>query len=321
MNTELTKACQCFIDNYRIISGIFKQGYSLIYPVCSDIFCTKGKKADEKLLNDCARMILDRSQIFGEFHGIMYAPVASIIAASDDAEKFVSRMEKVHGILRKYFQPSNYLVLTAALMAENSDDKDMDKNIDRAKRIYDLMAKKHPFLTSNEDIVFATYLALSPRSDDELIDDMEESFTILDKFAVNDYIQTVTHILSLSPDKPKKKCKNFKDLYFRLCTDDMKFKRSFGLSVLAALSTIGHDNKKLAAEINEIADFLKKDKEYGAKLSSPVEDPLLHAAIILLAVYAPGMSSDAVAITSIFYMFALHELSSYSMDLKRRCAV
>jgi hypothetical protein len=56
-------------------------------------------------------------------------------------------------------------------------------------------------------------------------------------------------------------------------------------------------------------------------LSSPVEDPLLHAAIILLAVYAPGMSSDAVAITSIFYMFALHELSSYSMDLKRRCAV
>ena len=57
MKAELQKLCDLFIANRDIAKEAFKWDNSAVYPLCANIFCARGLKADAEKLRQCKEII------------------------------------------------------------------------------------------------------------------------------------------------------------------------------------------------------------------------------------------------------------------------
>ncbi len=76
------------------------------------------------------------------------------------------------------------------------------------------MKSNHFFLTSSEDSGFAAMLALSEKTDDALVEDMESCFAILSGMSMSsNAVQSLSHVLSISEAAADDKCRRTAALF------------------------------------------------------------------------------------------------------------
>ena len=170
MRASLQALCDAFIANRDIIKQHFKMENSALYPVCANIFCARHIMADGEAVKRCRNIIKQKTGIFSSFRGSLTLPIACLLAAGSDPEEKMTRALEGYAILKERFFSSESLALSAFLLADRQAD--MACVAQRGRELYQRMKKEHPFLTSSEDSVFALLLALSDKSDDELMTDM-----------------------------------------------------------------------------------------------------------------------------------------------------
>ena len=271
-----------FIEARDAIRAAFKMESEYIYPVCAQIFLAAGKPVEQEQLERCKALVKSTTGLFSNFRGNVKLPLLCMLATSDAPEERWDRTRRSYALLKESFFSSEYLALAALLLSDTVAEGDMPALAARGKALYQRMKKEHPFLTGQEDSVFALLLGQSPRTDDELIDDMEACYRLLDqRFPKGDCLQTASHVLALSETAPEEKVHRLIALFDAVEAAGVKYGKDRQLPILGALSLGNESLDDLAQDIRELNDLLAEQKGYRGVFGLDKRTRSMHAAMLL----------------------------------------
>ena len=308
MTEELKKMCEDYIFNRDEVMKVFKVENALAYPVCSNIFLSHQKKADAERLKECKTVIKNNTGVFNDFRSTIAAPTACLLSCTNDPDSMMKKALEYHKILGKHFFASSYIVLPALLMTEFATPEIVSEKAAKGEEIFKLMRKKHPFLTGDEDSVFAVMLAFSKKSSEEINDEIEKCFASLKGFASQNYIQLVAQILSLSDKPVEEKYERFIRLYDGLRSAGLKYGKYYELSVLASLAISDIDISALISDISEVDSFLQDQKGYKGLFGIDKKTRLMHAAMLVSTYYSPTERESIAAAASAMISAVISEM-------------
>ena len=168
------------------------------------------------------------------------------------------------------------------LLSDAVQEEDVPALAARGKGLYQRMKKEHPFLTGQEDNVFALLLSQSARSDDELIEDMEKCYGLLkERFPSGNGLQAASHVLALSSEIPVDKTFRMIGIFNAIEEAGGKYGKDWQLPILAALSLGQRFQEDLARELLEIDALLSKRKGYKGVFGLDRRARSMHAAMLL----------------------------------------
>ncbi len=282
MNESLQALAARFIEDRDAIHAIFKLENDYIYPVCAQIFLAADKPVDRDRLEQCKALVKSTTGPFSNFRGNIRLPLLCMLAAGDAPEARWERTQRGYAQLKDEFFGSEYLALAALLLSDTVTEDDLPALAARGKGLYQRMKKEHPFLTGQEDSVFALILAQSQRTDDELMADMERCYTLLqERFPAGDGLQTASHVLALSEEDPRDKAFRVISLFNAIEAAGGKYGRDKQLPLLAALTLGQRFAEDLAQDILELDGFLSKQKGYKGIFGMDKRTRAMHAAMLL----------------------------------------
>ncbi len=303
----LNKLCRDFAENRGIIRKAFRLESSYIYPICANIFCAKGMVVDYERLKDCKQLLQEKTGVFSNFRGTIRAPVVCMLASSSGADNRMERAVHYYKLLKGRFWGSQYLAMVAFLMADLTTEARAAEKISRGRDIYDRMKQEHPFLTSAEDSVFAVLMAFSEQSDDALVGDMEQCYSLLlEQFHSRNAVQSASHVLAMLPGSPEKKVERMLAIYNGLRAKGRKYGRQYELATLAAVAGLDQREDTLVEEILQADRLLATQKGYGA-LGIGRRMRLMHAAMLVSDLYTPRSHIDTAALTGTISLIAAQQ--------------
>lgn len=155
-------------------------------------------------------------------------------------------------------------------------------------------------LTSSEDTVYAAMLALSPRTDEALLDAMERCYRMLKpRFLSGNAVQALAAVLALDKQSPEDACERTLAIYDALAASGLRYGRGYELPTLGALALAELDPQQLTADLGEGDAFLSKQRGFGA-MGIGRRQRLMYAALLLLP--NADKTADAAAVTGTIAM-------------------
>lgn len=171
--------------------------------------------------------------------------------------------------------------------------------VNRTRVIYNRMKSEHPFLTSSEDSAFCALAALSEKSDDELIADMENCYRKLNsKFFSSNAVQSLSHVLALCDGTVEEKCGRTLELFDGLKVAGRKYGTDYELSTLGVLAMSGVDLEKIVSDMIEIDDWLSGQRGFGFFGSITRKQRLMYAGILAQRDYINENTMQIAAVGS-----------------------
>ena len=309
MQDALRQVCQQFIENREVSHQVFRWESSYVHPLCANIFTARGLLADGERLAQCRDLIKQHTGVFSNFRGNLRPALAAMLAVSPQPEDRLLTALQNYDLLKQDFWGSEYLALAAFLLADLPDPGPVEERVSRGRGLYRRMKQEHPFLTSSEDSVFAVLMAYSPRTDDELIDDMEACYHALRaRFSAGDSLQAVSHVLALSEGSPEEKSQRVIDLFDALRQAGAKYGKYYQLPALAALAALNLPPQDLAPEILDASEFLSTQKGYGI-FGLDKRTRLMHGVMLCADLHAPLSQVDTAALTGTLSMIVAQEMA------------
>ena len=282
MNKTPQELVDRFIETRDAVRAAFRMENEYIYPVCAQIFLAADKPVEIEQLERCKALVKSSTSVFSSFRGNVKLPLLCMLAAGDDPEERWDRTRRYYALLKESFYGSEYLALGAMLLSDAVQEEDVPALAARGKGLYQRMKKEHPFLTGQEDSVFALLLSQSARSDDELIEDMEKCYGLLkERFPSGNGLQAVSHVLALSSEIPVDKTFRMIAIFNAIEEAGGKYGKDWQLPILAALSLGQRFQEDLARELLEIDALLSKRKGYKGVFGLDKRARSMHAAMLL----------------------------------------
>ena len=307
MRETLEQLCKDFIRNRDAVKSIFKWGNDRIVSASVTSFLNRGILVDVVKLEECRKILKQNTGVFSSFRGNVEVPMVIQLAIADVPEDKMRRTMKVYEILRQEFWGSEYLVLAATVMADMVSDEQVVKMTEKARNIYDKMKKDHPFLISGEDNVYAILMAISEKSDDILMEEMEVCYKKLkERFSASNQVQALSHVLSIAEGSAEEKCNKVVSLYDALRDAEVKYGKYHELVVLASLAMLPVKQSVLVEDIKEVDAFLEQQRGYGF-FALDKKTRLMHAAMIVSCDYIKNDTSNIAAMTGALAVVAAQE--------------
>ena len=297
MRTTLEQLCNNFISNRDAVKSIFKWENERLVAASAISLLNRGILADAAKLEACKKLLKENTGIFSNFRGNVEVPMVAQLAMAENPADKMKKTLKIYETLKQEFRGSEYLVLAAAVMADMVSDEQVVKMTEKARNIYDKMKKDHPFLTSGEDSVYAVLMAVSEKSDEALMEEMEVCYKKLkESFSASNEVQALAHVLSIAEGGAVEKCKKVVDLYDALRDAEVKYGKYHELVVLASLAMLPVEQSVLVEDIKTVDAFLEKQKGYGF-LGLDKKTRLMHAAMLVSCDYVKSNTTDIAAMT------------------------
>ena len=301
MNSTLQTRCESFIQNKEVIKKTLSWESTYNYPISAAIFTEKGQQADVERLRQCRDLLKGQTGIFSSFRGTVRVPAISMLAVDNNPQYKLQNALKAYDILKGYFFSSNYLVLSAMVIADMVEPERYEEIADRTRTLYNRMKVEHPFLTSSEDSAFAALMALSPLSDDQLVQDMERCYDLLKgQFFSGNAIQSLSHVLALGEGSAEEKCHKTMTLFQTLKNKGYKYGTSYELATLGVLALLPENPEVLAEKMIQVDQYLSHQKDFGI-FGVGKRQRLMYAGILVAGEYADQMdqlSLNSAAISS-----------------------
>ena len=252
MKPELENLCQEFIFNRDAVKEAFRWENDALHAVCANIFCARGETADTERLKECRRIIRDNTGLLSKFRSKKVRSIlAAMLSLEDKPEDRMAQANDYFRLLKRQFKGTEYLVLTAFLLADLADQNLTEETISRGSEIYARMNRQHRILTDKTDSVFAMLMAFSGKTADELTDEAEACYQALKKKFSAGGAQTAAQVLSMAGGTTEEKTQRVTDLYNALHEAEIKYGHSSELVPLAALSLADTPLPALTEEIKE----------------------------------------------------------------------
>lgn len=299
MKSTVTNLATDFIANRDAIKEAFSMESVYMIPVCAAVFTDKGKLADVRQLKECNRILKEKTGAFSGFRGTAKLSMIAMMGVAANPEILLQNSIMVYGALKEYFWGSAYLPVASMILAEAVEPHRYHEAAAKAKEIYEMMKKEHPFLTSSEDSVFAVLLALSNRSTEEIVEETETCYKLLKtRFSSSNAVQSLSHVLALGDGDAARKCQRTIDLYEKLQKSGCKYGTSYELATLGVLALIPDELEEIVREVVAVDAFLAEQKGYGV-FGPGKKQRLMHAGMIVTSGYtreqeSPVMSTAAI---------------------------
>lgn len=301
MRDTLSALCGSFIENRDIIKSAFGLESAYLYPVCAAVFTDKRQRADAARLKYCWTVLKEQTGVFSNFRGIVKLVTLSMMAVDSDPEGKLRRALQVYEILKERFFSSQYLPVASMIFADLVQTDRYEEISARTRRIYDLMKREHPFLTSGEDSVFAALLALSDRTEEQIVRETEACYMLLKpEFFSGNAVQSLSHVLALGGGSAEMKCRRTVELFHGLKDSGCRYGTSHELATLGVLAMLLADQQRVITDIVEVDGFLSTQKGYGF-FGVGSRQRLMHAGMLVASDYigqdSTAMQSAAVGAT------------------------
>ena len=218
--------------------------------------------------------------------------VAATVASEANPQEAMNTIARIHKKLDSKFFNSDYLVLSAIMIFKNCDPSEYDAVIDRTRKIYTLVRKKHPMITSREDLVNITLMALSGQQPEYIFEKSEQYFEALKKYyRLKNKIQSIALMLSVFDNPPIEQAAFARDTQEKLKDFGVRFD-SYGLPIIGAISSIvsRSDMDMVCATIRDVSNELKKIHGMGSMGAGKRIRNMIATAIVIDA-YASGKDS------------------------------
>lgn len=294
MRDTLSALCGSFIENRDVIRESFVWENTYLFPVCAAIFMDKRRKADREHMKRCREILAEETGIFSNFRGAVKLPMISMMAVDQDPANKLAKALNVYSELKSHFFSSEYLPVASMIIADMAESCQYGEIAARTRRIYELMKREHPFLTSGEDSVFAALLSFSDLSDEEIVKETELCYSLLKpEFFSGNAVQSLSHVLALGGGNAKEQCARVKELYLDLKSRGCKYGTDYELATLGVLAMLPEKTDSLAADIAEVDGFLADQKGYGF-FGIGRKQRLMHAAMIVSSDYTKDAGDYAM---------------------------
>ena len=298
MNSSLLQRCELFITNRNTIKETFPWDGSYMYPLCASIFTSKNMTADSLRMKECRTLLKEKTGVFSNFRGVCRYAITAMLTVDEHPEEKINNALKAYEMLKNEFYTSAYLPVASILIADTVPSDQYEEVTLRTRRIYNLMKKEHPFLTSREDCIYATLLAFSKETDEYLLNEMERCYEILKpKFFTGNAVQSLSHVLTLEQGSSEGKCRRVVDLYDTLKNNGLKYGTNYELPILGILALLNIDISTIVHDITEVDQYLKNQKGFGI-FGITTKQRLMYAGMLIADEYFSS-SNQAMSMSAI----------------------
>ena len=298
MNSEFTKKLELLAANKKAIDKGFYFEMGISQVVAGLLFASAGKEADIERMKEARAILKKKAGVFSAFRDATELVILARMATAPDMERYIDDLIDVFNVLMKgkVFEDS-YMVLTAMIIVDRGRKADAESIKNATNEIMRRMSKRHPILTSSEDLALAALLAMSGRDIDAVMNDMEECYVYTKKElklrAEANSIQALSQILALTEGDMKAKCDKVAELFAAFKEHGSKFGTYLEFPALGTLLDVQVPTEVLVPEIIEAADFLKKNKGFGG-LSMDKKTRLMFAALLASEVYTSSRAASGI---------------------------
>ncbi len=311
MKPEREKLGKEYNDNRHPVKEAFRWEKGALHAVCANIFCAHGKTADTERLKECRKIIKGSTGFRSKFRSKKVRSIlAAMLCLEDKPEDRMAQANDYFRLLKRQFKGTEYLVLTAFLLADLADQNLTEETISRGKEIYARMNRQHRILTNKTDSVFAMLMAFSGKTADELTGETEACYQALKKKFSSGGAQTAAQVLSMAGGTTEEKTQRVIDLYDALHEAGIKYGRSDALAPLAALSLAETPLPALTEEIREADEYLKDQKGFGGTKESEQAERAMYAVMIVSDQYAGTEQVNITVMTNTIDMLIAKQQAS-----------
>lgn len=296
MNEALNEKCELLLTNYSAINKKFFINDKLMCLMAGLIFTSADKEADIEKLTECKKILEKNTGLLSNLRANPRLVLLSKMALSDDPEQYLRNVSDVYKKIHKGKQLENsYMALAAMLICDLGRQDEAEELVAKAEQINSRMNKEHPVLTSSEDTSFIMFLALTDKSVDTIISDIDEAYEYLKNTykikATSDAIQGVSEVIALSYGDAKEKCDKVVRIFNTFAEKGAKYGGNSEFIILGSLINVNVDTDTLVNEILEAEVSLSglkgfKDSEMDRK------NRIVYASMLVSDVY--GMDSAII---------------------------
>lgn len=297
MNETTRRNCELLIQNWESVKHVFHWDTALINLSCAGVYTAKGLQVDEGNLSRCKEILKGQVGVFSNFKGVARNPLITMMAVSENGEQTLKRGLEVYELLKEKFWTSTYLPIAAMIIAQMVQPYRFQEVVTRTRQMYDKMKAEHPLLTSGEDSTLCALLAMSDRSIDALVYDMNASYQLLKpNFFSSNAVQALSQVLALGEGSSNDKCRRTMELFNKLKEAGYKYGTNYELSTLGVLALADVDVNQVVAEIIEIDTWLSGQKGFGFFSSITKKQRLMYAGILAQAEHVPADTLTTAAV-------------------------
>ena len=300
MDSKIKEKCDLFMLNFDILNKNYKKISEDVLLIASIIFTGYDIEVDLMELERCGEIIKNNEHSLSEFRGKFYLPLITKMSISNEPEKYYLRVRMTYEMLNQNeWLGSSYKIIAAMSICDTVVEYNVSDAVDRALLIYKKMKALHPYITTDEDITFASLLAVTGTDIDLLIREMEKCYSYLkDRFKHKNAIQSLSHVLTLGDTDVTDKCSKVINIYNDLRSRGKKYGSYFELSALGVFSMVKRNEKDIVNDICSVDDHLKEMKCFRANRLGEARR-LMYSALLVNDVYIPKQfNAEQVAISS-----------------------
>lgn len=311
MNENLSRITDTFIENYNTAKKLFRLDGNYAAISYAAFLLSKDKAVTEERLSEAKKLLGTYAKGFINIKNTLAKEVAAAaVADSTDPDHAAQKINEIYSSLRKIATGSDFFGVPAAIIYKNARPLEYDDVIERVKAVYNGIKKHHPLITSYEDVLACTLMALSGKPVEEVVQDSEECFDIIKKeYLSGNNAQTVACLLSVFDGTSAEKCEKAISASKTL----KKAKISFDDRSLASLAAITmivkeEDLQSYISDIGEISEKLKSVRGLGNLGVGKKFRNMLSAAIVAVAYSEKNnINMQGATVSSIInVMFAQH---------------
>ena len=295
MTEAIREKCDLLAGNRASIRKSFLLEKELMSVVAGLIFTSAGKEADTASLKACRKLLNKRSRPLSNLRDIVELALLSKMSLSPNPEKclddFLSVYKKVQ---QGKLLENDYMVLSSILILDLQLQDECGEIIEKANELTKRMKKDHPFLTQTDDNSFIMFLAVTRKSVDMILADLQEGYDYLTntcKARVNqDPAYELCEVLAVSYGDMKEKCDKVMRIHNALVRQGSEYGSGSSFSSLGALIDADAEPETLAKEIIEAEAFLKETSGFGG-LSMDRNTRVMYAVLVVACVYGKNLEA------------------------------
>ncbi len=297
MNSKVQEKCDLLVANLAKMNKVALLDNHILKIIAAAAFTEAGRELDVKHYEECIKILRKKEFFLSPFRSKSELIVAGKMALSEDPQKYIEDCDKANKVLDKgKIFGSGYNVITATVICDMDKMSELDMITERITEILSGMKKKHPFLTSEEDTCFAALLAMTGKTVENIVDEVETIFQELKKrFPFHDNAAySLSQVLATYEGDPMYKANKVMELYKALLDADVKYGKDYELSSLGTMIFTDIGNETFAEEVKETVEYLKTQKGFKL-LDVSGTQRIMFSALLVSGVYSGDNQSGELA--------------------------
>ena len=300
MKNIVEKRCELLAENRNLINKGFMLENSLIKVIAGAPYAQKDETVDVEKIKECRKLLRNKQGALSYFRGNNELIVSTRMALSSDPEKYIDDVVDTYNKMQEgKFFGSSYRVLAALTICDAGKADDADSIVDKTNAIMKGMKDAHPFLTNDEDTCFAVMLAMTDKSTEDILTELEETFKYIKKSLSfhDNAAYSLSQVLTTYGGSSQEKAEKVLKILEAFKNADAKYGKEYELALLGTLVDLNVNTEDLVSEVIEAADFLKSKKGFGS-IDLTNRSRLMLGSMIVSGVYSGDIEVANASATS-----------------------